>query len=158
MKRPFRVRGWVPLAAIPTKVMPNDKPAVPADTRSETEKLADFYYDKMLREDAAKKAEEERIAREQRDERLRREQEANNQRREAEFHAAEFQITAVFDQYGLSESERTQIEDAITLRQLWAQPMKAVEFATVQAMEIATKRPKPLVIPYGMVEVTDEDF
>jgi len=76
----------------------------------------------------------------ERTERLRERAERDKVNKCAAFDSAEFQITAVFDQYQLDESERASIEDAITQRQLWATPMKAVEFATVSAMEIAAKR------------------
>jgi hypothetical protein len=73
-------------------------------------------------------------------ERRRAEVERDNKRRAAEFDSAEFQITAMFDQYGLTRSERSSVEGAITQRRLWTAPMEAVEVATVLAMEIAARR------------------
>lgn len=62
------------------------------------------------------------------------------QQRRLAYESAQFQIMAIFDQNQIGESERVAIEDKITQRDLWATPMTAVEYATVQAMEIAAKR------------------
>lgn len=66
------------------------------------------------------------------------EQDKINRRQLAE--SADFQIMAIFDQYGLSDSERVAVEDTITRRGLWATPMTAVEFAMVEVLRISADR------------------
>jgi hypothetical protein len=118
--------------------------------KTATEIAADAFlaqHERWKREaeaDERKKAEEWRqrqeAERKKHEELQQREQtQRDNKRREAEFVSAEFQITAKFDQYGLSESERSNLEDAITQRQLWRNPMAAVEFATVEVLRIVAE-------------------
>ena len=119
--------------------------------KSAQRKLADQWEayeqnwkDRIAREEAEKLTAQRRR---QEDERKRhqelqqREQiERDKKRRQTEFASADFQITAIFDQHGLSEGERSSIEDAITQRQLWATPMKAVEVAMILALELVAQR------------------
>jgi hypothetical protein len=128
--------GWIPMAAIKTVSVPEEKPLV-IETPEERKQ-------RLWREDCERESKRVQAARAknlevERQTRLRQQQEADRKRRESAFTSAEFQITAAFDHYGLTESERSSIEDQITQRKLWATPMVAVEFATVQAMEIAAK-------------------
>jgi hypothetical protein len=126
-----------------------------AKPKTATEILADAYlaqHDRWKREAEAnerKKAEEwqrrDEADRKKQEELRQREQvERDNKRRAAEFDSAEFQIIATFDQYGLTKSERSSVEGAITQRRLWTAPMEAVEVATVLAMEIAARRPRQI--------------
>jgi hypothetical protein len=95
--------------------------------------------------DERKKAEEWRqrqeAARKKQEELQHREQvERDNKGRVAEFENAEFQIAAIFDQYGLTESERSSVDEMLIRLQLWKTPMSAVERATVEAMRIVAER------------------
>lgn len=119
--------------------------------KSETEIAADAFLAQKERwkheaeADERKKAEE--WQRQKEDERKKQEElqqrervEHDNKRRRIEFDNAEFQIAAMFDQYGLSESERTSVDEMLIRLQLWKTPMSAVERATVEAMRIVAER------------------
>ena len=137
-----------------TRDRSRDNEPIP-DHRTPTQKAADFFFAKHMQEQAAKNAEEQRIQREHR-EKIRHQQiEQDRVNRRAEFESAEIQITAVFDKYGLTEGERAGVEEKIFQHQLWSAPMKAVEFATVEALRISVERPKPQVIPWGLAEIED---
>jgi hypothetical protein len=97
---------------------------------------------RALAEDAQRKreAEQRRLQEDEhkKQEATRKQQEL--QQRRDEFYSSEFHITAAFDKFGLSNEERTQVEDMLTRLGLWTTPMVAVERATVFAMEIAAER------------------
>jgi hypothetical protein len=119
--------------------------------KSQTELLADIYLAAHERREAEERAEEQRKVEEQRRrqeaERKKQEElqqrervERDNKRRRIEFDNAEFQIAAMFDQYGLSGSERTSVDETLLRLQLWKTPISAVERATVEAMRIVAER------------------
>jgi hypothetical protein len=122
--------------------------------KSQTELLADMYLAAHERHEAEARAEEQRKADAEQAARLQRQQDAFRAQREAEqlrkeqelnerraaLSNAEFQIDGIFYQYGLSPLEQSSVEDALTERQLWTNPMAAVEYATVEAMRIVAER------------------
>jgi uncharacterized protein with von Willebrand factor type A (vWA) domain len=132
--------------------------------KTATEIAADAFLAQHERWKREEREDEQRKADAERAERLRRQQEADRKRaaedrkrRETEFENAELLIAGACDQYGLTPDERTQIEDTITKRGLWSQPMAAVEFATMRAAEIAARKPKPKEVPWGMCEIGEDD-
>lgn len=125
-----------------------------AKPKSQAEILADIYLAAFERRQAEDLAEEKRKADAEDAARLQRQQDALRAQREAEqlrkeqelnerrlaLTNAEFQISGIFDNYGIDFFERAEIEDRLTQLGLWVTPMKAVEYATVEAMRIAAER------------------
>jgi hypothetical protein len=108
--------------------------------KSQTELLADIYLAAHERREAEERAEEQRKVEEQRRRQEAERVERDNKRRRIEFDNAEFLIAAMFDQYGLSESERNSVDETLLRLQLWKTPMSAIERATVEAMRIVAER------------------
>jgi hypothetical protein len=136
--------GYIPMGAMRTVPSPETKPR-PVETPEERRQREwrESCEQETRRVEAARAAnlEAERKARllKQAEENRKRAAE-ENKRREIEFENAEFQIAAIFEQYGLTESERTSVDETLIRLKLWATPMQAIERASYEAMKVIAER------------------
>lgn len=108
--------GFVPMGAIPTKMMPDDKPAGPVDTRTPTQKLADLYLAEYEKRQAAYRADEQRKVDEQHQRSLREAAEASRKRARGQFEMNERLIDDCLLRYSqllTSEEKQAVMQDLL---------------------------------------------
>jgi hypothetical protein len=132
------------------RVEPRPEPQAVVDRRTPTQRASDFYFEKHMREEAEKKAEEERQEKLAREQRLKARADAEKKRRQAEFQFQETLIADALDRAGLTAPER-----ATVMQQLLDTTFSA-ERATILAMQIVAERPQRK-LPEGCVEVGEKD-
>jgi hypothetical protein len=167
MSRASTNSGLAGVALYPTGSSPRtrdwsrDNEVAPAKPRcvSEQERLADIYLaaherrqqearDEEQRKEAADRAERER----RRQDNLRAQREADLKRRRAECEMQDRLIDDCFQRYAITLAEKDIVTQALL------DGGYTPERAEILCGEIVARRPKPKVIPYGMVEVGEEDF
>jgi peptidyl-tRNA hydrolase len=131
MQKPFRVRGYIPLGAIPRVEMPAPEPIVePVDHRTAWERDVEEEQKKVALR--VKRAQAEREAAAQA-----KQAEENRKMKRGAYLTAEILIEQqVFSVYGISPDDQKRIETEITNLGLWARPAEAIEFATGECLRL----------------------
>jgi hypothetical protein len=141
-RRPFRVKGWIPLAAVP-RVEVEQQPTGPVDTRTPTQKLADIYlaaHEKRQAEDRAEEQrkidERQRRENEQRAKRLREQAEQDKANRRATFLMQESLIDSCLEKY--SSSITPEEKDAV--KQILLDTDFTAECCEIECLKILAKK------------------
>ncbi len=96
MKRPFRVRGWIPLAAIPSVPVPDPQPLI---VETPEEKKQRLWREDCERESQRVQAVRAANLEAERQRQLREQQQVERKRREGETQTREILIDAVIEKY-----------------------------------------------------------